>query len=305
MKTMTKTLTGLTAAAALALTIPTALADTSRSGLVQGGALNLREEPSMSAKVLGQYPAGTLVEIIYHGDFWHTVEIDGKTGYMKAEFISDAEHPQGAKVKTNSGIGLNLREEPNTSAAIITSVKNGGSVTVLQKGRDWSRVAVNGKEGFMATKYLVFGSGSSTSATVGKVAVVNNPKATQVLNLRKAPNLNAKVLDYFYNGTRVTILKDEGAWVKVQVEDGQIGYMMEKFLKVTDETAAVKPFQAKVMNPNGGSYVNFRKGGSLQSSILKRIPVGASITVLEHGADWCKVDIDGVVGYVSTWFLTW
>ncbi len=103
----------------------------------------------------------------------------------------------------------------------------------------------------------------------------------------------------------MTILKDQGEWFKVQVEDGQVGYMMAKFLKVTKDEASVQPFEAKLINVNGGSYVNFRKGASLQSKVIARLPVGGTVTVIEHGTDWCKVDVDGTIGYVSTWFMKW
>ena len=59
-----KKLAGMTAAAALALTSVTALADTADSALVRGGKLNLRQTPSLAAKVLGKFPTGTLVEIV-------------------------------------------------------------------------------------------------------------------------------------------------------------------------------------------------------------------------------------------------
>ena len=299
-----KKLVGLSAAAALALTIPTALADTADSALVRGGKLNLRETPSLTAKVLGQYPTGTLVEIISHGDEWHRVEVNGKEGYMMAKFLNTANASQSATVRTNTGIGLNLREEPSTDGAIITSVGNGKTVTVLQKGADWCRVAADGKEGFVATRFLRF-AGQSTAPAAGKIAVVNNPRDTQVLNLRQSASLDAKVLDYYRNGVKVTILQPGSTWHKVQVEDGKIGYMMAKFLKVTGETGTVAPFQAKVINVNGGSYVNFRKAASLSAGIIDRIDVGSSVTVIEHGTDWCKVVIDGREGYMSSWFLKW
>ena len=76
-----KQLAGLTAAAAMALST-TALADTADSALVKGGKLNLRQQPSLSAKVLGQVPTGTLVEIVEAGDEWHKVEAGGKSGYF-------------------------------------------------------------------------------------------------------------------------------------------------------------------------------------------------------------------------------
>ena len=297
-----KQLAGLTAAAAMALST-TALADTADSALVKGGKLNLRQQPSLSAKVLGQFPTGTLVEIVEAGDEWHKVEVNGKSGYMMAKFLNSGETQQTAVVRTNTGIGLNLREEPATNGAIITSAKNGAQVVVLQKGREWSRVSVNGEEGFMATQYLHFG--NAPVKPTGKVAVVANPKDTQVLNLRQTASLDAKVLDYYRNGVKVTILKSGSTWHKVQVEDGKIGYMMAKFLKVTDEEMVVKPFQAKVVNINGGSYVNLRAKASLNAKIIDRIDVGSTVTVTEHGTDWCKVIADGVEGYMSTWFLKW
>ena len=208
-------------------------------------------------------------------------------------------------VRTNTGIGLNLREEPSTEGTIITSIKNGSEVVVLQKGTNWSRVSVGTHEGFMSTQYLHFGNAPAQQPATGKIAVVNNPRDTQVLNLRQSASLDAKVLDYYRNGVKVTILKAGSTWHKVQVEDGKVGYMMAKYLKVTNDTTSVQPFQAKVINVNGGSYVNFRKGASLSASIIDRIGVGTSVTVIEHGADWCKVAIDGVEGYMSTWFLKW
>ena len=299
-----KKLAGMTAAAALALS-STALADTADSALVQGGRLNLRQTPSLAAKVLGQFPTGTMVEIIESGDEWHKVEVEGKTGFMMAKFLNTAEKQQTAVVRTNTGIGLNLREEPSTEGTIITSIKNGSEVVVLQKGTNWSRVSVGTHEGFMSTQYLHFGNVPAQQPATGKIAVVNNPRDTQVLNLRQSASLDAKVLDYYRNGVKVTILKAGSTWHKVQVEDGKVGYMMAKYLKVTNDTTSVQPFQAKVINVNGGSYVNFRKGASLSASIIDRIDVGTSVTVIEHGTDWCKVVIDGVEGYMSTWFLKW
>ena len=302
-----KKLAGLTAAAALTLAPLASLADTAQSALVKGGALNLRETASLSAKVLGQYPTGTLVEIIESGDEWHKVTVNGKTGYMMAKYLNTdvTTAVQTATVRTNTGIGLNLREEPRLSGKLITSFKPGTKVTVYQKGADWCRVKVDGQEGFMATKYLSFGGNAgATTPSTGKVAVVNNPKDTQVLNLRQEASLDAKVLASYRNGTKVTILKSGSTWHKVQVEDGKVGYMMAKYLKATGETASAQPYTAKLINVNGGSIVNFRKGPSLSSGIIRTVPVGTKVTVLEHGTDWCKVDVDGTIGYISTWFMT-
>ena len=301
-----KKLAGLTAAAALTLSPVFSLADTAASALVKGGALNLRETASLEAKVLGQYPTGTLVEIVESGSEWHKVEVDGKTGYMMAKYLNTdmSAAVATATVRTNTGIGLNLREAPDMDGTIIASYKPGTEVAVLQKGASWSRVQVNGREGFMATQYLNFGSSAVQQPASGKIALVNNPKDTQVLNLRQEASLDAKVLAYYRNGAKVTILKSGSTWHKVQTEDGQVGYMMAKYLKVTDETAAIKPYIAKLMNVNGGKIVNFRSGPSLNAKIISKLAVGTEVTVIEHGTDWCKVDVNGTEGYISTWFMT-
>ena len=90
------------------------------------------------------------------------------------------------------------------NGTIIMAIKNGQSVSVLQKSSPWSRVKVGNREGYVATKYLNFG--SSSGSVSGTAAVVHNPKSTQVLNLRREPNLDAQVLAYYHNGTKVTIL---------------------------------------------------------------------------------------------------
>ena len=294
----------VTAAAAMGLAPRMAMADTADSALVKGGALNLRETASLTAKVLGQYPTGTLVEIVESGSEWHKVSVGGQQGYMMAKYLSTENGDTAATVRTNTGIGLNLREEPSLQGDIITSYKPGTKVTVLQRGKSWSRVKVDSREGFMATQYLSFsGQGGTGSSATGKVAVVNNPKDTQVLNLRQEASLDAKVLSYYRNGVKVTILEEGKTCHKVQVEDGRIGYMMAKFLKVTDETGTVKPYTATLINVNGGKIVNFRTGPSLNSKIIRTVPVGTQVTVLEHGTDWCKVDVDGETGYISTWFM--
>ena len=114
-----------------------------------------------------------------------------------------------------------------------------------------------------------------------------------------APNTASKALGYYRNGKQITLLEKLDGWYKVSV-DGQTGYMMAKYLKVNSEAASGT---ATVYNPNGNSFVNFRKSASLNSAILSTVPVGTKISVLEKGTDWTKTEIGGQTGYISTWFL--
>jgi len=198
---------------------------------VKGGGLNLRETASLEARVLGQYGTGTWVEILEEGDTWCKVQVAGKNGFMMKKYLDKGNATQTMYVRTNTGIGLNLRYAPSTASGIITSFPIDTPVTILQKGKEWHKVSVNGQEGYMNSKYLV---------------------------ASKAPEYTKPV---------------------------------------------TSPFNATLKNINGGSVVNFRLYPGMKTKILKTVPVGTQVIVLEMGENWSKVLLDGQEGYVSTYFL--
>ena len=119
----------------LLLSSAPALADTYAT--VRGGGLNLRQTASLDAKVLGQYPTGTWVTIHEQGDTWSRVTVNGKSGYMMTKYLSSGARNGTLYVRTNTGIGLNLRNAPSTEGDIITSFKPGTQVKVLKRGNGW------------------------------------------------------------------------------------------------------------------------------------------------------------------------
>ena len=182
------------------------------------------------------------------------------------------------------------------------SYPRGTKVTVLATTGEWSKVSVDGKTGYMQSRWLsgkaVSGGSSAVSPAAG-TAVVNNPRDTQVLFLRREANVSSESLGYYRNGKTVTLLARQGDWYKVSV-DGKTGYMMAKYLKVT---ADMHNGTARVFNANGGSYVNFRSRASLSANVIGTVPVGTTVKVLEKTTDWTKVEVNGKTGYISTWFL--
>lgn len=219
----------LALAGALCLSAPAALA--SEYATVQGGGLNLRQTASLEAKVLGQYGTGTWIEVTEKGDVWSHVKVAGKEGYMMSKYLNFGQNATQLYVRTNTGIGLNLREAPSTSAKIITSFPVGTAVTVIQKGTEWHKVKVCGLTGYMASQYL----------KAQKADVYTNPLSN--------------------------------------------------------------PVKATLKNINGGKVVNFRQYPGMKTKVIKAYPVGTQVTVLEKGENWCKVEIEGQQGYVSTYML--
>lgn len=272
--------------------------------------VNLRD--GVEGNVIASYPAGTPVEILSHGT-WMYVKIQGRTGYMHADFINlrnITTTPQGTKdeylyVNTANKGNLNLRVQPSHDSDVIASYAPGTRVKVLSKGQTWYKVEVNGAIGYMVKQYLSTSkpsgsTGGSSSKTINSYAVVNNPKATQVLNLRATPSLTAKVLGQYRNGTKLFVYSKTGEWYKVSV-GANVGYMMSQYVKLTGSSSDAR-FKT-VINNNGGSYVNLRCNAGMHYEVLKRVNVGTTVEVLEKGEFWTRVNAGGTIGYMNNYFL--
>ena len=284
----------------MAMVAPQAAFAENETRVITCGTLNLRAEESASSKILGKYGWGSEVLVKGVNGDWASVDVGGQSGYMYAKYLGrEGAANSTAYVKTNNR-GLNLRAEPNGN--ILGSYPRGTKVTVLATTGEWSKVSVDGKTGYMQSRWLsgkaVSGGSSAVSPAAG-TAVVNNPRDTQVLFLRREANVSSESLGYYRNGKTVTLLARQGDWYKVSV-DGKTGYMMAKYLKVT---ADMHNGTARVFNANGGSYVNFRSRASLSANVIGTVPVGTTVKVLEKTTDWTKVEVNGKTGYISTWFL--
>ncbi len=284
----------------MAMAVPFGAVAENETRVITAGTLNLRAEANTDSEILGKYGWGTEVEVLGFDGNWAFVQVGGQKGYMYTQYLGAEGSTSYTRYVNTNTRGLNLRRTPNGD--ILGSYPRGTAVTVLSTEDGWSKVEVGGQTGYMSSLWLSShkpssSTGSSTSS-IG-TAIVNNPKDTQVLFLRSEPSVSSSSLGYYRNGKQVTLLKKLDGWYKVKV-DGQTGYMMAKYLKVTD---AISSGTATIYNPNGNSYVNFRSEASLNSSILFTIPVGTKISVLEKGTDWTKTEIDGQKGYISTWFL--
>ena len=60
--------------------------------------------------------------------------------------------------------------------------------------------------------------------------------------------------------------------------------------------------QAHVTAPSG-STVNLRKTPSLKGSLIMRVPIGATVDIVEPGEEWCKIKYGTKTGYMMAKFL--
>lgn len=298
-----------------------------------GGYVNLRVGPSMSQQILMQVTCGSTVYIQSHTGDWSYVYVNvgGQTvyGYMSSAFINTG--ATSAVVTTRNGGRVNVRSGPGSGYGSVGTLASGTQVTVMLKGNGWYMISANGIQGFMSTQYL-----SGTGATVGtntgsttssQTAYVNNPKSTQVLNLRETPSQSARSIGQYRNGTKVKVVSKGSTWCEVYVGTRH-GYMMTRYLSFNGSyvqpvyTQApiiqyITPAPQATMQPpamQAGDAITLRTGTGGDSTIAvyndpqltsqkASYYSGKTAMMLQYDASVCMIYIDGGVAYVPTWFV--
>lgn len=200
-----------------------------------GGYVNLRSGPSTDASIIMRVNSGSTFYMQGNYGGWcygHVYSGSQQVyGYMYETFLSSGSST--AVVTTQNGGKVNVRSGPGSSYSSVGKLASGTQVSILLKGNGWYMISANGLEGFMSTQYLS-GTGSTIGSNTGATttsttAWVNNPRATQVLNLRETPSQSARSIGQYRNGTKVKVVSRGSTWCEVYVGTRH-GYMMTRYL---------------------------------------------------------------------------
>ena len=286
------------------------------------GYVNLRKEPDGNSAIVGRFYNGQQVIVLEYKSNWCRVQIGAVEGYMATNLLSfsgdnggggggSTTNPTSAVVNNpNPTDRLNLRASASTGSTSLGRYYNGTQVKILEYGTTWCYVEVQGIRGYMMSMYLSFdgtytppidGGGSGT-----QLAVVKNPVSTQKLNLRAQPTTSSTSLGQFYNGTLVTVLRYGSEWCEVRV-NGITGYMMTRYLSFSAGSGSgggsSSSQYAVVKNPVASQKLNLRAEPSTTSRSLAQYYNGTSVKILEYGLEWCRVEVNGIKGYMMTRYL--
>jgi N-acetylmuramoyl-L-alanine amidase len=201
-------------------------------------------------------------------------------------------------------------------------------VYVLGHNGDWYHVQLsNGVKGWVLGSYIGMGSSSSTStestrpvsptragqpstATASKVMVSATVSA---LNVHSTPSTGASVVGSIYKGQKAVVLARSNGWVKVQLPDGTVGWVLASYTSghgsasksagsatksvSTTKTTSVKSSSAKKIS--SGVAVNVHRSPSLSATVVATAGKGTSYTVLGWSNNWVHVRLsDGVTGWI-------
>jgi uncharacterized protein YgiM (DUF1202 family) len=207
--------------------------------------LNVRMEPSLSARVVDRIGFGTVGEVSRapidaDGYTWYRLRIaNAADGWVAGEHLALAGEylfpwPVGAMVRVDTDV-LNVRAAPGLNGRIVDTIGFGvvGEVSRVSAEADgyvWYRLRLaNAADGWVAGKFLVGASGGSF-AVGDAVRVTDGP-----LNLRTAPGLSAQVLRVMADNEVLLVRSgpveaDGYTWYRVRNYAGE-GWAVDKFLR--------------------------------------------------------------------------
>jgi cell wall-associated NlpC family hydrolase len=130
-----------------------AYAEGNQSGTVTCDVLNVREQPSLDAKILFQLAQGTKTKVLENSGEWYKISYDDRTGWVFGEYLSVRDEAIG--IGTINASNVNIRANPDLSAEILTRLNNGDKVSVFGRSGDWYKIGLSDeKKGWVYSKYL-------------------------------------------------------------------------------------------------------------------------------------------------------
>lgn len=122
--------------------------------------LNIREEPSENATIIGKMTSKSAGDILETVDGWYKIKSGPVTGYVSSEYIltGQAAKDEALQVAELMAIvstdRLNARTEPSTDADIWTQISSNERYAVLQQLDGWVEIELDTSTAFVSTDYV-------------------------------------------------------------------------------------------------------------------------------------------------------
>ena len=308
-------------------TTPTETTPPSVWGTVNTNNLNIRTNPSSTSTILGQFDAGTRVEILEQqttdGVNWGRLEqgwvnllfvtLDGQnTGVQEEEKPNDSTTPTESTTVEVSGTAtnksgnvtaseLNIRKGPGTSYDSVGKYKKGDKVTITEVKGDWGKT----NKGWINMKYV--NTGSTTSSTTSDSNTTTDSKYTTLvtngatkslgtvkitigaLNVRYGPGSSYEKVTAVTNGTSHTYFQKSGDWVRIK--DGWI--YTKGYAEIDGSSSSAGSSGSTTATTGTGtttSGLNIRKEPTAKADKVGEYKEGTKVTITEVKDGWGKTD---------------
>ncbi|MEM7332725.1 MAG: SH3 domain-containing protein [Chloroflexota bacterium] len=309
---------------------------TSSTGTVNTGALNVRSGPSVAYSVSAVIYQGNSVTLLGRNDAGSWLQIQtpaGTTGWVNASLITTETAVSSLPVVATPTLAasavvatgaLNVRSGPGVNYSVLTAVSYGDSLSLLGRvsNNSWVKVQLgSGQQGWVNTGLI------SANVTISSLPIVDSPAEPEpavpvapnaLLALRSGPSLNDTVVGHVFQGQRVKALarNDNSSWIKVRIiESGIEGWISATNVQLSVSLDSLPiQFGSETVSPPTTSptgltavvatgALNMRTGPGAAYAITTVVNQNDSLTITGRisSNSWIQVTTPGgQSGWVST-----
>ena len=179
-----------------------------------------------------------------------------------------------------SGGRLNMRQSPDDKARIVTKIKNGKTVEVLDLADGWYHITYEGYEGYVKEQYIKL-----LSAAIGQEIYSNGT----TLYLRESMDATSRIVGMVNSQQAMKVEQIDDGWILVS--SGVIkGYVRtEEIDQLNEEPAAVatQKWTEGILQKETTLYRDPDKN----SEVLSTWPKGQGVSVCPYNKDWSLIQI--------------
>ena len=233
-----------------------------KTGSIIGTSVRMRSGAGTNYEILGTYSNGVKLTVLGSENGWYKVSYNGKTGYIKADYVRVA--PDNATASTDgviTGSDVRLRLGPSTSYSIVGTYPKGTAVKISGTSGNWYEVSINGAYGYMSKDYV----SAKTEAKPAESSNQTIPNPSESMSaigiisgssvrMRGGPGTNYAIVGYFGTGSKVDITGKTGNWYAVTY-NGQKGYVSSDYIKLSNSTSQAGQIIATAKEYLGTPYV--------------------------------------------------
>ena len=190
-------------------------------------------------------------------------------------------------VGTVTALGVNVRENPNMDAAVVTVLDQGQQAVVLSQDGDWYRISCDGVTGFVSIDYMTLEQEGQAQLGYGLIKCA-------AANIRSSADTESEPIASLEEEEVVTITGVTDGWYQVDV-NGSTGYVRSDLVDPTAEIPAEKIYDYAVIQCAAANLRTEPDSTATKSDVLYN---GSLCTLLEQDGDWYKVQYGDNVGYV-------
>ena len=276
--------------------------------------VHVRDAAGMNGRILGTLSPDEAVTVTGVTDGWYHVQYGNGSGYVYQKYLNfegssaEGDVPNGRETDMKSTTSLNVRSGPGTGYKVVGYLKPEEKIQVIGKTDGWYKVKYNNADAYASAHYLTFltpdstpaPSSGNTGSSVQPDAGFNPKKVTvtaRSLHVRSGASTSSQSIGGLTKGQVVEAIGKDGSWYKINY-NGRAAYINDQYV----EDGEVD-FNEQGATKTATTGVNMRTSASTKARVIRVIPQGAQVKVLERDGGWYYVEYDGDSGAVYGKYL--